>query len=85
MLVAMAVLGGSGSLVGPALAATLLTLLPYVDAIVPGLTPAAAAFLQDWELDIYGIAIILVMLFVPGGAAGRAPSHLRPRTGGERA
>ena len=70
MLVAMTVLGGSSSLAGPALAAASLTLLPYIDSIIPGIPDSAASFIQDWETDIYGITIILVMLFVPGGVAG---------------
>ena len=45
-------------------------MLPYVDAVIPGVPEAAAEVLQDWETDIYGLAIILVMLFMPGGVAG---------------
>lgn len=70
MLLAMAVLGGTGSLAGPAAAAALFTLLPYADAIIPGLSRDAAEVIADWEIDIYALAIILVMLLAPGGIAG---------------
>ena len=79
-LLAMAVIGGTESLGGPMLAAALLTLLGYLDAIVPGLSREAAATLQDFQADIYGLAIILVVLFAPRGIAG-----LWRRRGGERA
>jgi branched-chain amino acid transport system permease protein len=79
-LLAMAVIGGTESLGGPILAAGLLTLLGYLDAIVPGLSREAAATLQNFQADIYGLAIILVVLFAPKGIAG-----LWRRRGGERA
>lgn len=67
---AMAVIGGSGSLAGPLLAAALLTLLQYVDALIPGIPRATAQTIQAYQGDIYGLAIILVVLFVPKGLAG---------------
>ena len=70
ILVAMTVLGGTSSIAGPVIAAVLLTMLPHLDAIVPGMPETVASVLQDWQADIYGLAIILVMLFVPGGVAG---------------
>jgi branched-chain amino acid transport system permease protein len=70
VLVAMVVLGGSRSLVGPLVAAALLTLIPFADSILPGLSPGVVAFLQDWKGDISGVVIIAVMLFAPGGIAG---------------
>ncbi|MHB9002708.1 MAG: branched-chain amino acid ABC transporter permease [Coriobacteriia bacterium] len=69
ILVAMAVLGGTRSLAGPALAAALLTLVPYADAVLPGLSREALSFIQDWEADLYGLTIILVLLLAPGGVA----------------
>jgi len=70
ILLAMTVLGGTNSIAGPVVAASLLTLLPYVDAVLPGVPESVASFLSDWETDIYGLAIIVVMLFAPGGVAG---------------
>lgn len=80
ILVAMVALGGMGSLTGAVAGTVLLTLLPYADAIIPGLSREAVAFLQDWESDIHGLVLILVMLFMPGGIAGLGRQLLaRPR------
>jgi len=70
ILVAMAVLGGTRSLLGPLLAAAFLTLIPYADAVIPGLSREVMTVIQNWEADLYGLVIILVMLFLPGGIAG---------------
>jgi branched-chain amino acid transport system permease protein len=70
ILLAMVVLGGTRSILGPALAAVGLSLLGYIDSVIPGLSRPAAAFLQDWKHDVYGIVIVGVMLFAPSGLAG---------------
>ncbi len=67
---AMAVIGGSRSLAGPIAAAAALTLIQYMDALVPGLSRETAQLLQEYQADIYGLAIILVVLFAPSGVAG---------------
>jgi branched-chain amino acid transport system permease protein len=67
---AMAVIGGSGSLAGPMLAAIALTLLQYLNALIPGLPRESAAVLQEYQADVYGLAIVLVVLFAPAGLAG---------------
>lgn len=84
ILLAMVVLGGTRSLAGPTVAAVVLTLLSYIDAILPGLPATAVAFLQDWKGDIYGVVIVAVMLFAPSGMAGvvramRARARARAR------
>jgi branched-chain amino acid transport system permease protein len=79
---AMAVIGGTGSLAGPVLAAALLTLVQYLDALILGLPRTTGQLIQAYEPDVYGVAIILVVLFAPGGigslwrrrsGAGEAP------------
>lgn len=75
---AMTVLGGSGSLAGPVAAAVLLTMLQYLDSLVPGLSREAGQVLQSYQEDVYGLAIIVVILFAPGGLA-----RLWRRRGGE--
>ncbi len=72
VLVTMVALGGMGSLGGAVAGTVLLTLLPYVDAIIPGLPRHAVEVLQEWTADIYGLVLILVMLFMPKGLAGWA-------------
>ncbi len=66
----MAILGGTRSLVGPALAAALLTMVSYPDIVLPGLSRDALTIVQDWEADVYALVIILVMLFLPDGISG---------------
>jgi ABC-type branched-subunit amino acid transport system permease subunit len=75
----MAIIGGSGSFAGPIMAAVLLTLIQYLDALIEGLPRATAQTLQLYQADVYGLAIILVMLFVPRGLSG-----LWNRRGGEK-
>ncbi|MBW6468098.1 MAG: branched-chain amino acid ABC transporter permease [Coriobacteriia bacterium] len=70
LLVAMAVLGGTRSLAGPVLATVLLTMIPFADAVIPGLSRSALEMIQEWQEDVYGLTIIAVLLFVPGGLAG---------------
>lgn len=67
---AMAIIGGTGSLAGPLIAAALLTLVQYLDAVIPGLPRDASSLLQEYQADIYGLAIVLVVLFAPRGIAG---------------
>jgi branched-chain amino acid transport system permease protein len=78
VFVAMVVVGGTGSLAGPVLGAIALTLLPYADALIPGLSKDAIAVLQDWEADIYGIAMIGVVIFAPTGIGGMLRRRRRP-------
>ncbi len=66
---AMTVVGGSGSLAGPVAAAVLLTLVQYLEALIPGIPRETAQTLQSFQEDIYGIAIVLVVIFAPGGLA----------------
>lgn len=83
LLVAMAVLGGTRSLAGPVLATALLTMIPFADAVIPGLSRSALETIQEWQEDVYGLTIIAVLLFVPGGLAGalRRVSGLGRRAG----
>lgn len=55
-ILTMAVLGGIGSLIGPMLGSTLLSLLPEL-----------LRFLQDYRLAVNGAILILVVLFLPNG------------------
>jgi branched-chain amino acid transport system permease protein len=60
-ILAMVIVGGMGTLIGPAFGAILLTLLPEVLRDV-----------GDLRLIIYGAALTLVVLFMPGGLAEAA-------------
>jgi branched-chain amino acid transport system permease protein len=58
-LMAMVVIGGTGSTLGVVAAAIILTLLPEV-----------FRFINDYRLLIFGGLLVLVMRFAPGGIAG---------------
>jgi branched-chain amino acid transport system permease protein len=57
-ILAMVIVGGTGTLTGAACGAVLLTLLPEL------LREAG-----DWRLVVYGAALTLVVMFMPGGLA----------------
>jgi branched-chain amino acid transport system permease protein len=68
-ILAMVVVGGMGTLIGPVAGAILLTLLPELLRDV-----------GDLRLVVYGLALTLVVLFMPGGlvqAARLAAARLR--------
>lgn len=67
---AMGVIGGTGSLAGPLIAAVLLTLLQYLDALIPGISREAGQLVQSYQADVYGLAIIIVVVLSPAGIAG---------------
>ncbi|HEV2546793.1 MAG TPA: branched-chain amino acid ABC transporter permease [Stellaceae bacterium] len=60
-VLAMVIVGGAGTLLGPAAGAVLLTVLPE---LLRGI--------GDARLVIYGLALTLVVLFMPGGMAQAA-------------
>lgn len=58
-LVVMVIVGGSGSLIGPILGAGLFTVLPeYLRAY------------RDYDVVLFGIVLIVVLMFMPSGLAG---------------
>lgn len=72
-ILAMVIVGGMGTLLGPVCGAILLTVLPE---LLRGF--------GDLRLVLYGAALTLVVLFVPGGMA-QAARLIRPRLPGVRA
>src|SRR5205085_790477 len=60
-ILAMVIVGGMGTLIGPVFGAILLTLLPE---LLRGI--------GDLRLVVYGAALTLVVLFMPGGLAQAA-------------
>jgi branched-chain amino acid transport system permease protein len=65
-ILAMVIVGGMGTLIGPALGAILLTVLPE---LLRGI--------GDLRLIVYGVSVTLVVLFMPGGMvqAARLIAH----------
>ena len=75
-LVTMVIIGGLGSIYGSFLGAVLLTLLPEI----------LRAF-QDYDTVVYGLLLILMTMFMPGGLVNGIPgllSGLMPKKSAER-
>lgn len=62
-LVTMVIIGGLGSIYGSLLGAAILTLLPEM----------LRAF-QDYDIIVYGLILILITMFMPGGLVRGIPS-----------
>ena len=75
-ILAMVIVGGMGTLIGPVLGAILLTVLPE---LLRGI--------GDLRLIVYGVLVTLVVLFMPGGmvqAGQHIAARLRRAVGGNR-
>jgi branched-chain amino acid transport system permease protein len=64
----MVALGGAGTILGPVIGATAITLIPE-----------ALRMANDLRLVIYGLTLILVVLTLPGGIMGTILRNLRTR------
>ena len=42
----------------------------YAGALIPGLSRDLAQTIQSYQEDIYGVAIVLIVIFAPRGLAG---------------
>lgn len=62
-LVTMVIIGGLGSIYGSLLGAAILTLLPEL-----------LRSFQDYDIVIYGLILILITMFMPGGLVRGVPS-----------
>lgn len=70
-LLLMIVVGGLGTLLGPILGATFIMLLPLVIRQLRNLLPPSMADQPGIEPLVFGVIIVLFILFEPGGLAGR--------------
>ena len=78
-MIAMPIIGGSGTLVGVVLGALLVSLLPEILRLLPG-------GLKDFQFAIYGGIIAIILIFEPTGLVGiyrRISARLRPSRGTE--
>jgi branched-chain amino acid transport system permease protein len=74
LFICMLMIGGAGSVAGPIVGASLLTFIPEWLRFLQG----------PWAMAIFGVAIILIMIFMPGGLVGLAKtigSRIITRTG----
>jgi branched-chain amino acid transport system permease protein len=67
MMLLMVIVGGSGRFFGPMLGAAIVILLPEW-----------LRFLRDWYLVIFGLAVVALMIWLPGGLLS-IPERLRLR------
>ena len=67
LLMAMVIIGGTGTLFGPIVGAALLMSLPAALTYLPFLPPTQLGSIQQ---IIYGLAMVLLMMFRPGGLVG---------------
>jgi len=67
VLMAMVIIGGTGTLFGPVVGAALLMSLPAALTYLPFLPPAELGAIQQ---IVYGVAMVLLMMFRPGGLVG---------------
>ena len=69
LLMAMVIIGGTGTLAGPLVGALLLMLLPSLFSYMSFLPPTEIGAVQQIA---YGATMVLLMIFRPGGLVGRA-------------
>lgn len=67
VLMAMVIIGGTATLLGPVVGTILILLLPAAISYIPGLPPTEIGSIQQ---IVYGLAMILLMIFRPGGLFG---------------
>lgn len=68
LLMAMVIIGGTGTLLGPIVGAALLMALPAALTYLPFLPAEELGTVQQM---IYGAAMVLLMMFRPGGLVGK--------------
>jgi branched-chain amino acid transport system permease protein len=71
MMLLAVIVGGSGRFFGPVLGSVVVILLPEW-----------LRFLQDWYLAIFGFAVIVLMVFLPGGLLS-LPDRFKTRGGAQ--
>jgi branched-chain amino acid transport system permease protein len=67
LLMAMVIIGGTGTLFGPVAGAALLMTLPAALTYLPFLPPSELGAIQQ---IVYGVVMVLLMMFRPGGLVG---------------
>jgi branched-chain amino acid transport system permease protein len=67
LLMAMVIIGGTGTLLGPIVGASIVMALPAALTYLPFIPPSELGTIQQ---IIYGSAMVLLMMFRPGGLVG---------------
>ena len=63
-LMAMVIIGGTATLLGPVVGTVLILMLPAVLSFLPGLPQTEIGSIQQ---TVYGLAMVLLMIYRPGG------------------
>lgn len=64
LIMAMVIIGGTGTLIGPLVGTVLILLLPAALSFIPGIPATEIGVVQQM---IYGLVMTLLMIFRPGG------------------
>ena len=64
LIMAMVIIGGTGTLIGPLVGTVLILLLPAALSFIPGIPATDIGVVQQM---IYGLVMTLLMIFRPGG------------------
>jgi branched-chain amino acid transport system permease protein len=75
MMLLAVIVGGSGRFFGPVLGTIVIVLLPE---LLRGSTLPWLRFMQTWYLAVFGIAVVALMIWLPGGLLS-IPDKLRRR------
>jgi len=75
MLLAV-IVGGSGRFLGPVLGTAIIVLLPE---LLRGSTAPWLRFMQTWYLAVFGLAVVALMVWLPGGLLS-IPERFRRRS-----
>jgi len=67
LFLAMIIIGGQNSLIGPIISTIFLSFIQYLAIMVPELGEGIKAVLQSVETDLYAVIVILLILFAPKG------------------
>ena len=70
LVMAMVIIGGAGTITGPIIGAALIQCLPAALSWLP-LPPQNIGYLQQ---ILYGLAMVLLMIYRPAGLMGKARS-----------
>ena len=77
MLLAV-IVGGSGRFFGPVVGTVIIVLLPE---LLRGSSAPWLKFMQTWYLAVFGVAVVLLMIWLPGGLLSLPEKLRRKRSG----
>lgn len=78
MMLLAVIVGGSGRFFGPVIGTIIIVLLPE---LLRGSTLPWLKFMQTWYLAVFGVAVVVLMVWLPGGLLS-IPDRFRRKAGG---